>query len=202
MTKKVLYLLAVTLVFTTACKKETATSKIDENAIEIAPANSEIKPEMVNQQQQQPKTPQEERALQNAMDAQKLADKRTEVSNMKVTEMTFNKVEHDFGTINQGDKVDYTFKFTNTGQNDLLISNAVGSCGCTVPEYPKEPIKPGKTGKIKVIFNSAGKSGQQTKTVTINTNTASGTEKLTIKASIVGGEKKEIAKPLQQPIQQ
>jgi outer membrane biosynthesis protein TonB len=99
-------------------------------------------------------------------------------------EMTFNKKEHDFGVINPDSKVDYTFKFKNTGKEDLVISNAQGSCGCTIPEYPKEAIKPGESGKIKVSFNSAGKSGNQQKSVTITANTEVGKELLTIKAQI------------------
>ena len=98
--------------------------------------------------------------------------------------MEFEKKEHDFGTINQGDKVVYTFNFKNTGEADLIISNAVGSCGCTVPEYPKEAVKPGESGKMKVSFDSAGKSGQQQKTITVTANTAAGKETLTIKTSI------------------
>ncbi len=102
----------------------------------------------------------------------------------KSTEMTFEKVEHNFGKIKQGDKVDYNFKFKNTGTADLIISSAKGSCGCTVPEYPKEAVKPGESGEIKVSFNSDGKSGEQSKTVSIFANTVKGTEILTIKASI------------------
>lgn len=98
--------------------------------------------------------------------------------------MTFEKTTHDFGTINQGDVVTYVFKFTNSGQSDLIISNAAGSCGCTVPEFPKTPIKPGQSDKIKVSFNSNGKSGNQQKTVTIAANTANAKETLTIKANI------------------
>jgi len=101
--------------------------------------------------------------------------------------MSFAALEHDFGTIKKGEKVNYTFKFENTGEADLLISNAVGSCGCTIPEFPKDPIKPGESGELKVSFNSAGKHGEQKKTVTVLTNTESGQEKLTIKASINEG---------------
>lgn len=98
--------------------------------------------------------------------------------------MTFEKSEHDFGTITQGDQPSYSFAFKNTGASDLIISSAVGSCGCTVPEYPKQPVKPGESGKIKVSFNSNGKNGRQQKTVTLTTNTASGKEILTIKTNI------------------
>jgi hypothetical protein len=85
--------------------------------------------------------------------------------------MTFEKDVHDFGTIIQGEKVSYKFKFTNTGASDLLITDAKGSCGCTVPEYPRTPVKPGESGEIDVIFDSTGKSGQQNKKVTITANT-------------------------------
>lgn len=84
--------------------------------------------------------------------------------------MTFTKSEYDFGDINQGDKVSYTFDFKNTGNAPLIISNARASCGCTVPQWPKEPVAPGATSKIDVVFNSAGKRGRQTKSITITTN--------------------------------
>lgn len=98
--------------------------------------------------------------------------------------MTFDKTEHDFGIIEKESKVAYTFDFKNTGEADLIITNAVGSCGCTIPEYPKEAIKPGESGRMKVSFNASGKHGQQQKTVTIMTNTSQGSELLHIKAAI------------------
>lgn len=105
-------------------------------------------------------------------------------ANGKYPVMSFAQEMHDFGTINENQKVTYTFEFKNTGQSDLIISNAIGSCGCTVPDYPKEPVKPGESGKIRVSFNPAGKQGNQQKTVTMATNTANGKEMLTIKANI------------------
>lgn len=111
-------------------------------------------------------------------------EKKIIPENGKYPVMTFEKNEHNFGTINAGSKVDYSFKFKNTGETDLLISRAVGSCGCTVPEYPKTPVKAGETANIDVSFNSAGKRGNQQKSITIYTNTNSGIELLTIKASI------------------
>ena len=105
--------------------------------------------------------------------------------NAKYPKMEFATLEHDFGTIKGEDKVETVFTFTNTGDTDLVISKAVGSCGCTVPEYPKEPIAPGKKGDIKVSFSPKGKNGMQNKTVTLTTNTATSIEKLTIKANIV-----------------
>lgn len=88
--------------------------------------------------------------------------------------MTFDVMEHNFGTIKQGEVTTYEFKFKNTGKEPLVISNAVGSCGCTVPEWPKDPIAPGKTGVIKVTFNSTGKMGQIDKTVTLTSNDRDG----------------------------
>jgi hypothetical protein len=79
----------------------------------------------------------------------------------------------DFGKVKQGDKVNYAFKFTNTGKSPLIIKNAVASCGCTIPEWkPKTPILPGEGGVIMVTFNSAGKSGLQDKQITVTANTA------------------------------
>ena len=84
--------------------------------------------------------------------------------------ISFEKNSYDFGEIKEGEKVTHEFKFFNIGTVPLIISNATASCGCTVPEYPKEPITPGKSGVIKVIFNSAGKSGMQHKVVTLTSN--------------------------------
>lgn len=99
--------------------------------------------------------------------------------------MSFETKEHDFGTINEGDKVMYDFKFKNTGEAPLIIMNAKGSCGCTVPEYPKDPIAPGKEEKIHVIFDSKGKLGTTTKSVTLTCNIKEGQEILQIKSKIV-----------------
>lgn len=106
---------------------------------------------------------------------------------MPKTSITFKEMEHDFGKIKQGDKVKYAFKFKNTGKEPLVINSAKGSCGCTVPSYPKEPVAPGADAVIDVEFNSAGKSGAQTKTVTLNANTDPNPTRLTIKAEIEGG---------------
>jgi hypothetical protein len=100
------------------------------------------------------------------------------------TTMTFDKKEHDFGTIKQGDQVECVFKVTNTGKEALILEEAHGSCGCTVPEYPKDPIPAGESRDIKVKFNSAGKKGQQAKTVTITANTEPIQSMITIKANV------------------
>lgn len=93
---------------------------------------------------------------------------------------TFEKSTHDFGTIKQGEKISYSFKFKNTGKADLIIASAKGSCGCTVPQYPKMPIAPGGEGVIDVTFDSSGKSGNQNKQITVVANTVPNTTILTI----------------------
>jgi hypothetical protein len=85
--------------------------------------------------------------------------------------MKFKDITHDFGKIKTGEKVHYEFSFINTGKSPLIVKDAVASCGCTKPEWPKEPIQPGATGLIKVTFDSAGKSGLQDKQITITANT-------------------------------
>ncbi len=85
--------------------------------------------------------------------------------------MKFEKETHDFGKIVTGGKVTYEFKFTNTGKSPLIIKDAVASCGCTKPEWPSAPIKPGENGAIKVTFDSRGKMGLQDKQITITANT-------------------------------
>lgn len=103
----------------------------------------------------------------------------------------FEEDFHDFGTINEGDVVKHTFTFTNTGDAPLIIQNAQGSCGCTVPTWPKEPIPVGGTGEIVAEFNSKGKPNVQNKTVTITANTWPKQTRLRIKAEVTpaaGGE--------------
>ena len=93
--------------------------------------------------------------------------------------------EYDFGDINQGDKATHDYIVKNIGNADLLISSAKGSCGCTVPEWPKDPIKPGDEAVIKVTFDSKGKIGKQSKRVTLMTNAIPNVKILTIKGNIL-----------------
>jgi hypothetical protein len=84
--------------------------------------------------------------------------------------ITFEKNTHDFGDIFQGDKVEKIFYFTNTGNEPLLITNIQISCGCTTPQWPREPIPPGAKGQVTIGFNSAGKMGKQNKVLPIISN--------------------------------
>jgi hypothetical protein len=87
------------------------------------------------------------------------------------TKMKFETMEHNFGRMKEGDKREYDFAFTNAGKEDLIIEDCKGSCGCTVPEWPKDPIKPGQSAAIKVKFDSTKKEKDQEKSVTITANT-------------------------------
>jgi hypothetical protein len=102
----------------------------------------------------------------------------------KVAVITFDKTTHDFGKVSEGEKVAYSFKFINTGKNDLIIANVIASCGCTVPTFPKEPIKPGNSEYINVQFDSKGRSGEFNKEVTIYANTIPNSTQLFIKGKI------------------
>lgn len=100
------------------------------------------------------------------------------------TSVEFPETEFKFGTISEGDKVTHIFKVKNTGGKPLIIANAWGSCGCTVPEYPKEPIAPGTTAEVKVTFNSAGKKGEQHKSVTMQMNTIKHNEEIFLSGDV------------------
>ena len=105
--------------------------------------------------------------------------------------MVFEQTKHDFGMMIQGEKLSYSFKFTNKGGSDLIISDASSTCGCTVPVWPKYPIKPGESGKLEVVFNSAGKSGRNVKPIKVLTNAQPNTIDLEITAEVYVPESKK-----------
>lgn len=96
----------------------------------------------------------------------------------------FDTKDYDFGTVIEGEVVEGIFKVSNKGKTDLIITDASASCGCTVPEWPKEAIKPGNSAEIKFSFNSKGRTGKQSKTITLQTNTADVTETLRIGGTV------------------
>ncbi len=96
----------------------------------------------------------------------------------------FERSEYNFGKIIEGEVVSFGFKFTNTGESDLLISTVRTSCGCTASEYPEKPIKPGDEGVVKITFNSKGRHGFQKKTAVVIANTQPSKIFLIIKAKI------------------
>jgi len=163
--KKIVFLLAIASVAFVSCKKgEDASSKI--NSENPATQNQVASETTVN-------TPTIEGQTGTPVAASKDG---TPVAK-------FDKTEHDFGTIKKGTKNETEFIVTNNGNADLVIINASASCGCTVPDYPKKPIKPGDSAPIKVAFN-ANTAGAQNKNVTLTTNTATGSEILVVKANV------------------
>lgn len=109
---------------------------------------------------------------------------RVAVDSSKKARFEFEKEEHDFGTITEGEIVSYTFKFRNIGEADLIINSARASCGCTVPKYTKEPIPPQGEGQVEVTFDSSNRTGKQYKTVTLTANTEQQVKRLSFTAVI------------------
>lgn len=97
--------------------------------------------------------------------------------------IVFNKTIHDYGTIAKGSDGTSVFTFTNKGQKPLVLNNVRASCGCTVPEWPRQPIAPGETGEIKVKYNTEIE-GSFNKTVTVNSNAANSAVTLRIRGNV------------------
>lgn len=102
----------------------------------------------------------------------------------QLARITFEEPEFDFGTVNEGQIVEHTFKFTNTGKVPLTVLRARSSCGCTIPEWPEEPIPPGGTGEIKAKFNTDGKIREQKKSITVTANTYPNDSKVVLKGVV------------------
>lgn len=151
---------------------------------------AEDSPEVVDQtnNEDQVQNPREARAASRE-ETNNRADQTPEAPKGPSTTVAFENDVHDFGTIKDGDKVKHTFVFTNTGSDPLILSNARGSCGCTVPEWPRDPIPPGETGKLTVEYDSRNKGSVDgkvdTKFVTVTANTEPRTHRLTIRANVV-----------------
>lgn len=160
--KKIVYLLTIASVAFVSCKKEDASSKINSENVTTQVANT------VN-------------AVEPVAETANTTNSPSNKDGFPVA--TFDKVEHDFGDVKKGSRSETEFEITNTGVADLVIINASATCGCTVPDYQKTPIKPGETSKIKVAF-SANSVGSQNKTVTLTTNTENSTELLRVKANV------------------
>jgi hypothetical protein len=103
--------------------------------------------------------------------------------------IVFREYEHSFGKVTEGEKVSHVFKFDNTGTADLVIGSALTTCGCTVPEYDTKPIAPGGSGNLEVVFDTSGKDGMQTKTITVKSNAEKPVVILKITAEVVAGNR-------------
>jgi len=103
--------------------------------------------------------------------------------------ITWEKSTYDFGDIRQGEKVEHTYTFTNTGNQPLIITNVQVTCGCTTPKgFPRDPIAPGQTGQITIGFNSTGKIGKQNKVVTVVSNSSGDTNQVSFTTNILKPE--------------
>lgn len=168
------FMMALAVIFSMAsCQSDAddAREKARESLASTAPAET-VTPQAANQT-----------ADSKALSAE------PEVPAGPTTSVEYTETTFDFGTVPEGDKVSHVYKFKNTGSEPLVISNAKGSCGCTVPQWPKDPIAPGEEGEILVEFNSKGKPGKQTKRVTVSANTNPVQSFLTITGNV---EKKEV----------
>jgi hypothetical protein len=106
-------------------------------------------------------------------------------SDTGTSEIIFKEYEHSFGKVAEGEKVGYIFTFENKGTGSLVISSATTTCGCTVPKYDTKPILPGGTGNLEVIFDTSGRDGMQTKTITVKSNAKTSVVLLKINAEVV-----------------
>ncbi|WP_018343632.1 DUF1573 domain-containing protein [Cytophaga aurantiaca] len=116
------------------------------------------------------------------------------VQELKTTSIAFNEAEHEFGDVKEGEFAKHEFVFKNTGTEPLYVRDAKASCGCTTPEWTKDTIAPGAEGKILVQFNSEGRPGNFTKTVTVLANTDPEATVITIKGFVIA-KAKDISGP-------
>jgi hypothetical protein len=108
-----------------------------------------------------------------------------QVSSADTAKIFFTEYEHDFGKIAEGEKVACIFKFENRGKGPLVLSSVSSSCGCTVPKYDTKPIASGGTGIVEVVFDTTGRSGKQTKTITVNSNASAPIVLLRISGEVI-----------------
>lgn len=105
-------------------------------------------------------------------------------------QIAFEKTDFNFGDLNQGEKVAHIFQFKNTGNSPLILQNVLSTCGCTVPEWPREPIPADSIGEIQIVFDSASKIGRQNKVITIRSNSKNGDFRLRISSMVLPPAKK------------
>lgn len=109
----------------------------------------------------------------------------TQLTDTGKAEIVFKEYEHDFGIVSEGEKLGFTFTFMNKGTGSLVIASATTSCGCTVPKFDTRPVSPDGHGKLEVVFNTSGRNGMQTKTITVKSNAIVPVVLLRIKAEVV-----------------
>jgi hypothetical protein len=112
-----------------------------------------------------------------------LADSSQDPSDQPVA--IFDTLAHDFGTIIEGEMVVCYFDYSNQGKAPLMLSSVEATCGCTIPDWSKEPLNPGETQSLKIVFDAEGRSGIQIKTVTVKSNASNSTIRLTLRANVI-----------------
>ncbi len=105
-------------------------------------------------------------------------------ANPNAPDLKFVTDQHDFGTVPEGPQAKYDFEFTNEGKEPLVLQNVQASCGCTTPEWPKSPILPGQKAKITAIYNTQGRPGAFTKTITVTSNAKTPSKVITIRGTV------------------
>lgn len=121
----------------------------------------------------------------NSIQSEKAGDKSGPSSEGELAEIKFREYEHDFGKITEGEKVAHIFAFENEGPGSLVIASASTSCGCTVTKYDRNPIPAGKGGTLEVVFDSNGRNGIQSKTVSVHSNSKTQVVVLKITAEVM-----------------
>ena len=109
----------------------------------------------------------------------------TDAETVNGPQINFAKSKHDFGEVNQGEKVQYDFLYVNTGSGPLVISDVKTTCGCTAPNWSREALAPGDSAKLKVVFSSVGKRGMQNKVITIYSNAVNNPERVTLTGNVL-----------------
>lgn len=115
----------------------------------------------------------------------------SETDTASFAQIAVDKSDFNFGDLVQGETAEHIFVFKNTGNNPLILNNVLSTCGCTVPEWPDQPIQPGKEGNIKVVFNSSSKIGRQNKVITVRSNSKEGDYRLRISAMVLPASPKK-----------
>jgi hypothetical protein len=174
--------IAITVVYGVFFKKEKR--RVDPNTYSNYTPNPQVNQPM-NSGSSTYFGPEENMNVSTTINRDQAIDATPQPLDVPATNVAFNEQTWDFGTVEQNTENLHIFAFTNTGTNPLIIENAEGSCGCTVPEYPREPIPPGGSGEIKVKYSPGQQIGQQNKTVSITANTPERVMQLNISAVVV-----------------
>jgi len=129
--------------------------------------------------------------IQNPATAQEPITSKEEKPHVKMPVIEYEDPDIEFGTINEGDTMRHEYKFTNTGDAPLIIASLKPSCGCTAGKYPKEPIQPGESGTVEVVFHSKGKTGRQEKSMAVLTNANPAKVRLYFRGNVIPKDKKK-----------